>query len=145
LIAHWTLQSTHQTDSNRLLYIPIQADRFNKITSIFSSKNVETETRSRKMTLSSKSLAGPGYIILNGIRAMNIIGFLAVIAASVVMLVKTSVSSKFFFFDAVTHVLTAVTSSKYSNDLAIMPDLANKLHSVPAFFGILSLPRLLRT
>jgi hypothetical protein len=136
----------HQTDSNRLLYIPIQADRFNKITSIFSSKNVETEApKRRKMTLSSKSLAGPGYIILNGIRAMNIIGFLAVIAASVVMLVKTSVSSKFFFFDAVTHVLTAVTSSKYSTNSAIMPDLANVLRSVSAFFGILSLPRLLRT
>jgi hypothetical protein len=29
------------------------------------------------------------------------------------MLVKTSVASKFFFFDAVTHVLTAITSSKY--------------------------------
>lgn len=64
------------------------------------------------MTLSSKSLAGPGYIILNGIRVMNIVAFLAVIAASIVMLVKTSVASKFFFFDAVTHVLTAVTSSK---------------------------------
>lgn len=64
------------------------------------------------MTLSSKSLAGPGYVILNGIRVMNIVGFLAVIAASAVMLVKTSVSSKFFFFDAVTHVLTAITSSK---------------------------------
>jgi hypothetical protein len=56
------------------------------------------------MTLSSKSLAGPGYIILNGIRVMNIVAFLAVIAASIVM---------FFFFDAVTHVLTAITSSKY--------------------------------
>ena len=64
------------------------------------------------MTLSSKSLAGPGYIILNGIRVMNIVAFLAVIAASIVMLVKTSVASKFFFFDAVTHVLTAITSSK---------------------------------
>ena len=64
------------------------------------------------MTLSSKSLAGPGYIILNGIRMMNIVAFLAVIAASIVMLVKTSVASKFFFFDAVTHVLTAITSSK---------------------------------
>ena len=64
------------------------------------------------MTLSSKSLAGPGYIILNGIRVMNIVAFLAVIAASIVMLVKTSVASKFFFFDAVSHVLTAVTSSK---------------------------------
>ena len=63
------------------------------------------------MALSSKSLAGPGYIILNGIRVMNIVAFLAVIAASIVMLVKTSIASKFFFFDAVTHVLTAISSS----------------------------------
>lgn len=62
------------------------------------------------MALSQNSLAGPGYIILNGIRVMNIIGLLAVITASVVMLVKTSTASKFFFFDAVTHVLTAITS-----------------------------------
>ncbi|KAL1302858.1 hypothetical protein AAFC00_003188 [Neodothiora populina] len=62
------------------------------------------------MTLSPKSLAGPGYIILNAIRVMNIIAFLAVIAASVVMLVKTSTASKFFFFDAVSHVVTAVIS-----------------------------------
>lgn len=62
------------------------------------------------MPFSSTSVAGPGYIILNGIRIMNIIGFLAVITASVVMLVKTSTASKFFFFDAVTHVLTAITS-----------------------------------
>ncbi|KAK4575268.1 hypothetical protein LTR86_001120 [Recurvomyces mirabilis] len=61
------------------------------------------------MTLSPKSLAGPGYIILNGIRVMNIIGLLAVVTASVLMLVKTSTESKFFFFDAVSHVLTAIT------------------------------------
>ncbi|KAF2479838.1 hypothetical protein BDY17DRAFT_312778 [Neohortaea acidophila] len=62
------------------------------------------------MALSRKSLAGPGYIILNGIRVLNIISFLAVITGSVVMLIKTSVATKFFFFDAVSHVLTAVTS-----------------------------------
>lgn len=67
------------------------------------------------MTLSSKSLAGPGYIILNVIRAMNIIGLLAVITASIVMLVKTSLASKFFFFDAVSHVLTCITGSECSN------------------------------
>ncbi|KAK4549711.1 hypothetical protein LTR36_005012 [Oleoguttula mirabilis] len=61
------------------------------------------------MTLSPKSLAGPGYIILNCIRVMNIIGLLAVITASIVMLVKTSLASKFFFFDAVSHVLTCIT------------------------------------
>jgi hypothetical protein len=87
-----------------------------KFGSIFQTTDKGTEKSKpnhRKMTLSSKSLAGPGYIILNGIRVMNIVAFLAVIAASIVMLVKTSVSSKFFFFDAVTHVLTAITSSKF--------------------------------
>lgn len=98
----------------RLLYFPTEKHQFGKITSIFrSSKNAEDESKTRKMALSSKSLAGPGYIVLNGIRVMNVIGLMAVVTASVVMLVKTSVSSKFFFFDAVTHVLTAITSSEW--------------------------------
>lgn len=41
--------------------------------------------------LSSKSLAGPGYIILNILRGMNIIGLLAIIAAALVMLIKTKI------------------------------------------------------
>lgn len=99
--------------ADRLLYLPIKTSWFSKVTNIFRPANTDqTAPARRKMTLSSKSLAGPGYIILNCIRVMNIVGFLAVIAASVVMLVKTSVSSKFFFFDAVTHVLTAITSSR---------------------------------
>jgi len=65
--------------------------------------------------ISSKRLAGPGYIILNGIRAANIIALLASIAASIVMVVKTFTVSKFFFFDAVTHVITAVSASKYNH------------------------------
>ncbi|TKA63509.1 hypothetical protein B0A49_04536 [Cryomyces minteri] len=60
------------------------------------------------MTLSSKSLAGPGYIILNAIRGMNIVGLLAVACASVFMLVKTVTLSNFFFFDAVSHIITAI-------------------------------------
>jgi len=63
------------------------------------------------MGLSPKSLAGPGYIVLNAIRIMNIIGFLAVITASILMLVRTSTRSSFFFFDAVSHVVTASTST----------------------------------
>jgi hypothetical protein len=58
------------------------------------------------------SLAGPGYVILNVIRAINIIAFLDIIAASVVMLIKISLNSSFFFFEAVTHVVTASVSSK---------------------------------
>lgn len=46
------------------------------------------------MLLFNRSLAGPGFIILNTIRVMNIIALLAVIAASWVMLVKTFVVSK---------------------------------------------------
>jgi len=74
------------------------------------------------MALSQKSMAGPGYIILNIIRALNIIGFLLVIAASVVMLIKTSTKSAFFFFDAVTHVVTALTSTfLIISELCIFP------------------------
>ena len=43
---------------------------------------------------SSKTLAGPGYIILNIIRAMNIIALVSVCAACIVMLVKTFIVSK---------------------------------------------------
>ncbi|KAI4184848.1 MAG: hypothetical protein L6R41_004483 [Letrouitia leprolyta] len=62
------------------------------------------------MPFFKKTLAGPGYIILNIIRAMNIIGLLAVIIGSFSMLVKTFIVSKFFFFDAVSHVITAALS-----------------------------------
>jgi hypothetical protein len=63
------------------------------------------------MPFSSKRLAGPGFVILNIIRAMNITSFVAVIIASIVMVVKTFTISKFFFFDAATHIITALTSS----------------------------------
>jgi hypothetical protein len=46
------------------------------------------------MVFTSKRLAGPGYIILNALRAGNIISLLAVIAASIVMVVKTFTVSK---------------------------------------------------
>lgn len=101
------IQLAEQLTSHRLLYIPVEQHHVNAITSKVASLRT-------KMTLSNKSLAGPGYIILNAIRVMNIIALLAVIAASVVMLVKTSVASKFFFFDAVSHVITAITSSKHN-------------------------------
>ncbi|KAL8746728.1 MAG: hypothetical protein Q9190_001286 [Brigantiaea leucoxantha] len=62
------------------------------------------------MPFFKKPLAGPGYIILNIIRGCNIIALLAVIVASFSMLVKTFIVSKFFFFDAVSHVVTAALS-----------------------------------
>jgi hypothetical protein len=74
--------------------------------------------------LSAEHLAGPGYIILNVLRGLNIIALASVVASSVVMLVKTFIVSKvllpaffqvsrsdqtqFFFFDACSHVITAV-------------------------------------
>jgi hypothetical protein len=65
------------------------------------------------MPFFKRSLAGPGYIILNTLRVMNIIGLTAVIAASCVMLVKTFVVSKFFIFDGVSHVISASLSCTY--------------------------------
>ena len=64
------------------------------------------------MPFFKRSLAGPGYVVLNVIRVCNIICLLAVIAASAVMLVKTFIVSKFFFFDGVSHVITAALSRK---------------------------------
>ncbi|GFF37731.1 hypothetical protein IFM46972_05314 [Aspergillus udagawae] len=57
-----------------------------------------------------ESLAGPGFVILNAIRVLNIIVFLDIIAASVVMTVKISLLSSFFFFQAVSHAMAAGVS-----------------------------------
>jgi hypothetical protein len=87
------------------------------------------------MKLLKKPLAGPGYIILNGLRILNIIGLTAVMVASWIMLVRTFVVSKvgeegpgayqarltsqFFFFDAVSHIITSCISSKYQSSLLV--------------------------
>lgn len=44
--------------------------------------------------LSAKNLAGPGYIILNIMRAINIITLLSIVASCAIMLIKTFVISK---------------------------------------------------
>lgn len=62
----------------------------------------------------TKSLAGAGYVVLNVIRAMNITALLSVMAASSVMLVKTFIVSKFFFFDACEHIIRIIMSGKFS-------------------------------
>lgn len=96
------------------------------IVNFFSSR------RSPSMPLTSKRLAGPGFIILNVLRAMNITALLSVIAASMIMVIKTFTASKvfenlalysvayarltcfqFFFFDGATHCLTAISSSMF--------------------------------
>ena len=66
------------------------------------------------MPLFKKSVAGKGFVVLNGLRVVNIIVLLSCVAASFVMLVKTFVVSKFFFFDGVSHAVTAILSSKSS-------------------------------
>jgi len=65
-----------------------------------------------KMAFLEGSLAGPGYVILNAIRVMNIVVLLSIIAASAVMIVRIDIVNSFFFFDAATHVITAGISSK---------------------------------
>ncbi|RMJ26425.1 hypothetical protein PHISP_02697 [Aspergillus sp. HF37] len=59
------------------------------------------------MSALKKSLAGPGYVILNAIRALNIIALLDIMAADAVLLAKISLLTSFFFFQAVTHVVSA--------------------------------------
>ena len=44
--------------------------------------------------LSAEHLAGPGYIILNVQRGLNIIALASVVTSSIVMLVKTFIVSK---------------------------------------------------
>ncbi|KAJ8610304.1 hypothetical protein MRB53_038600 [Persea americana] len=72
------------------------------------------------MPLAPKSLAGPGYVILNIIRGINILSLLAIMVADVVLLIKlktqTNVraepdsstsktnASQFFFFQSLSHV-----------------------------------------
>lgn len=110
--------------TTKLLYLPFESSRIEAFTSGFNASKKTTDTdKTEAMPLSTKNLNGPGYIILNGIRGMNIIALLAVITASIVMLVKISTDTKLFFFDAVSHVVTAVTSSESSNSRKrILPD-----------------------
>lgn len=95
--------------------MPLEADRIEALFTKLRKAKSTGEKKTNKMTLSSKTLSGAGYIILNGIRVMNIIGFLAVITASVVMLVKTSTDTHLFFFDALSHVITLISSCKFIN------------------------------
>ena len=69
------------------------------------------------MSFLKDSLAGPGYIILNTIRALNILAFLDIIAADALLLVKISLLTSFFFFQAVDYVVSAGVSSKSALDL----------------------------
>lgn len=93
--------------------MPFEADRIEALFTKLRVAKSRGNEKTSKMTLSPKTLSGAGYIILNGIRVMNIIGFLAVITASVVMLVKTNTDTHLFFFDALSHVITLISSCMY--------------------------------
>lgn len=65
------------------------------------------------MAIFGKSLAGAGYVVLNVVRAMNIISFLAVIAASIIMLVRMFNTESFFFFEACENLVRATISGTF--------------------------------
>jgi hypothetical protein len=62
-----------------------------------------------------ESLAGPGYVVLNILRVINIIVFLDMIVAHVVMLVKIDLLTSFFFFQAVSHTVVIGVCREYSS------------------------------
>jgi hypothetical protein len=94
------------------------------------------------MGLIKHDLSGPGYVILNVIRAMNIISLLMVVIASFVMLVKTFIVSQFFFFDGVGHVVTAFLSSKRpGSQLPTFPPRGRRANArAPVFLIVSELP-----
>ncbi|EGD91465.2 uncharacterized protein TERG_07685 [Trichophyton rubrum CBS 118892] len=78
--------------------------------SSFTHNNIE-EKRPLQMEVPKFPLAGPGYVILNLVRVMNIISLLVVIAANIILLIKIVLVTNFFFFEAVTHVASASVCS----------------------------------
>lgn len=68
------------------------------------------------MSRLSKALAGPGYVILNALRVINIIAFLDIIAASVALLIKISINNNFFFFEAVSHAFTTIIGGEHKQN-----------------------------
>lgn len=79
-----------------------------------------------------ESLTGPGYVILNVVRALNIVVFLDMIAACIVMLVKINMQNGFFFFQAVTHAVVALISSRWCLDMTLGRGLT--AYSLPYHF-----------
>ncbi|KAL9052222.1 MAG: hypothetical protein Q9162_005547 [Coniocarpon cinnabarinum] len=95
---------------------------------------------------STKTLAGPGYIVLNVLRAFNIVTLLAIAAAAIVLLIKIHINDNFFFFEAVSHVITLSLSfflilsetPLCTNYFATHHPLLSPLHSF-TFLGLLLL------
>lgn len=63
-------------------------------TNLDDSLSYDSLYTNKMALLSAEHLAGPGYIILNVLRGLNIIALASVVASSVVMLVKTFIISK---------------------------------------------------
>jgi len=93
-------------------------------------------------TLTPKTLAGPGYVLLNVVRAMNIVGLLAVITSSIVMVVKTVMSSQLYFFDGLSHMITAFICGMFLTDLQ-RPPLPNISTSLSDHLGNSTLSHIL--
>ena len=53
-------------------------------------------------------LRGSGHLVLNILRALNIISLLTISAASWAMIVMTTITNGFFFFDGVSHFFTSI-------------------------------------
>ena len=84
-----------------------------QITSSTHKPHSKPTSHTLKMPFFKRSLAGPGYVVLNIIRVCNIIALIAIVAASFGMLVKTFQVSKFFFFDAISHLITGCLARKF--------------------------------
>lgn len=95
------------------------------------------------MTRLRKSLAGPGYVILNVIRVLNIITFMDLVAACAVLLAKINMLNSFFFFEAVTHAVVALVSRKYHTSFHVC-DISANVSSLHDHLGAASTPGLFR-
>jgi hypothetical protein len=93
--------------------------------------------------LSAEHLAGPGYIILNVMRGLNIIALASVVASSVVMLVKTFIISKVCLPTICYH------SESLQELVLLLRRMQSRYHGncwpVPHRLRVLTLPQLLRS
>ena len=93
--------------------------------------------------LSAEHLAGPGYIILNVLRGLNIIALSSVVASSVVMLVKTFIISKVSRLADVwvASKLTIASSSSSMPQVMLSPPSRDfSLSSPNALYSVTSTP-----
>ncbi|KAJ4307131.1 hypothetical protein N0V88_000508 [Collariella sp. IMI 366227] len=61
--------------------------------------------------LTEEKLLGVGHVVLNTVRALNIVGLFAVMFASMLMAVLSGVKHEFFFFDAFTHIFVFILAT----------------------------------